>query len=206
MEITVLRKLGGLALIVGGILLAIYAALFNLLLPVELMESDFSRLVLSPAWIPVCAIALVAVLLLTFGFIAAYSVISTSAGILGFAGFVTLTSAYLLQFGQLITETFIYPAIVSNQDGIALFRGDALMTHPAAQAFDIIFIALMGAGIVIFGIALIRSKVYPIIGGILLILGIVLYAAVPVFFVNLAGILIFAAACSIIGRATSKAA
>jgi|GEM_PF-4698036 len=206
MEISTLRKAGGVALAVGGILLALYAALFNLLLPTDLMETDFAGLVLSPAWIPVCATALVAILLLAFGFIATYSVLARTSGILGFAGFVALMTAYLFQFGELVMETFYYPGIVSSPDGVALFRSDAMINHPAAKAFVVIFIGTIALGTLAFAVSLIRSKAFPKLGGILLIVGAALYAAAPVFVVNLAGIVIFAAACFIVGRATAKAA
>lgn len=205
METCTLRKAGGVALAIGGILLALYAALFNLLLPTDLMETDFAGLVLSPAWIPVCATALVAILLLAFGFIATYSVLAKTSGILGLTGFIALMTAYLFQFGELVMETFYYPAIISSPDGVALFRSDAMINHPAAKAFAAIFIATIALGTLAFALSLIRSKAFPKLGGILLIVGATLYAASPFFAVNLVGIAVFAAACFIVGRATAKA-
>ncbi len=206
METGTLRKSGGIALALGGILLACYAILFNASLPTRMMETDFTALVLSPWWIPVCATALVAVLLLSFGFIATYSVLAKTSGLPGFAGFVTLMTAYLFQFGELVMETFYYPGIVSTQDGIALFRSDAMIDHPAAKAFVAIFASMIVIGTLTFSIALIRSKAFPKVGGVLLVIGAALYAGAPLLALNLAGIAIFALACVIVGRATAKAA
>lgn len=205
MDITTLRKLGGFALIAGGVLLAAYAILFNALLPTDMMEEDFSRLVVSPYWIPICALALVAVLLLTFGIIAAYSAMAKNAGILGFTGFIALVTAYILQIGELVAEAFYYPGVASSEAGLEVFRSDAMMTHPAMLAFRGVYIVTIAAGIVLFSIALIRSRVFPRIGGVLLILGAALYVAGPVFIVNVVGILLFAVACCVIGRATRGA-
>jgi len=205
LEISSIRKLGGLSLMAGGILLAVYAVSFNLLLPTNMMESDFSRLVVSPAWIPVSAMALVAILFLVFGFFVAYSVMAESSGVLAFAGFVTLIAAYLFQFGQLVAEVFYFPGIASTEAGLAVFRSDSMINHPAMKAFTLIFIVLIGLGILVFGISLARSRLFPTIGGILLIVGAVLYAAVPVFIVNLVGVAVFAAACFIVGMATRRA-
>lgn len=199
MGLNTLQKFGGLSLMIGGLLLAVYVVLFNTLLPVEFMETDFSRLVLSPSWIPVCIFAFVAVILLVFGFTAAYSKLYGSSGVVGFAGYVALTTAYIFQAGQLVLEIFFYPAIASTESGLAIFREDTLITHPMAQAFTILFIVFIALGVVLFGITVLRSKVYSKVSGILFMVGAVLYAALPVFLLNLAGIIMFAVGCFLIG-------
>lgn len=199
MELIKLQKLGGLALIAGGILLAGYTVLFNTLLPVEIMQSDFSRMVLSPYWAWVCAIALLAIILLVFGFTAAYSKLYASSGVLGLIGYITLTTAYIFQAGQLISEVFFYPAMASTAGGIELFRQCILINHPMARFFGILFLAFIGSGVLLFGITLIRSKVHSTLSGILFMTGAVLYAVSPLFLLSLAGILIFATGCFLIG-------
>ncbi len=199
MELMTIRNLGGLSLMIGGLLLAVYVALFNILLPVELMENDFARMVLTPYWIPACVFALVAVILFVFGFTAAYSKMYASSGVLGGAGYVALTTAYIFQAGQLVMEIFYYPAIASTESGIEMFRQDILINHPMTQLFNVLFIVLIGMGTLLFGIAILRSKVYSKVSGILFMVGAVLYAASPVFLLNLIGIILFAAGCFLIG-------
>lgn len=199
MTLNTLRELGGLSLMIGGLLLAVYVALFNTILPVETMEHDFTRMVLTPYWIPVCAVALVAVILLVFGCTAAYSKLYASSGVLGLSGYVVLTTAYIFQAGQLVLEVFFYPAIASTENGLEIFRQDILINHPMAQVFTLLFMVILGVGVLLFGIAVLRSNVYSNVSGVLFIAGAVLYAASPMFLVNLAGIILFAAGCFLIG-------
>lgn len=204
MELQNIRKLGGLSLMIGGLLLAVYVVLFNTLLPVEFMESDFSRMVLTPYWIPVCAFALCAVILFVFGFTAAYSKLYASSGVLGFAGYIVLTTAYIFQAGQLMLEVFFYPAIASTEAGIEIFRQDILINHTMAQLFNMLCIVLIGLGVLLFGIAVLRSNVYSKLSGVLFMVGAILYAAYPLFLLNLAGIILFAAGCFLIGLRVGK--
>ena len=206
MENSTLKKIGGLSISAGGVLLALYATLYNVLLPISMMESDYSQLVANPTWVPVCLVALVAICLLTFGVVSTYTVIAQSAGIVGFVGFVSLFLAYLLQFGELVTEVFYYPGLASTEAGLEIFRSRSMVTHPSVLSFYHVLVATIGVGILLFGISLLRSKAFPKAAGILLIVGAGIYAAAPSFFVDLAGITIFAVACVMIGIATRKAA
>lgn len=199
MEIDKIQKLGGICLMLGGILLAVYVFLYNMLLPVDFIESDFSRLVLSPHWVQVLSLALFAVILLVFGFTAAYSKIYTFSGIVGLAGYIVLMIGYEFQIGQLVLEVFFYPIIASTDGGIELFRQDALIHHTMAQWFYMLFVVSIGLGVLLFGITAIRSKVYSIWSGLLFILGAVLYVLALTFVLKMAGIMLFATGCSLIG-------
>jgi len=206
MENSTLKKLGGLSISAGGVLLALYATLYNALLPVGMMISDYSQLVSNPAWVPICVVALVGTGLLALGVVATYAVIARTAGVIGFIGFVFLFIAYLLQFGELVTEVFYYPGLASTEAGLEIFRSRSMVTHPSVLSFYHVLVATIGVGILLFGISLLRSKAFPKAAGILLIVGAGIYAAAPSFFVDLAGITIFAVACVMIGIATRKAA
>ena len=72
MKPATIQKLGGFALIAGAILFATYSVLFLSLFPADEIHRDFSRIVLSPPWIGVAALAFAGVVLMVFGFAAVY--------------------------------------------------------------------------------------------------------------------------------------
>jgi hypothetical protein len=67
------QALGGFFLIIGAILLFAYAIFFSMLLPVSENTHDYSKLVVSPWWIPLAATAFVGVVATMVGFAAVYT-------------------------------------------------------------------------------------------------------------------------------------
>ncbi len=76
-----IEKLGGLSLIIGSLLLALYSALFPILLPIGNGAYDFVKVVLNPSWEPLAIASFAGVILMMIGYYAAYSRIRSRAGL-----------------------------------------------------------------------------------------------------------------------------
>lgn len=201
MKLYFLQKLGAYSIILGGLLLAAYSICFTFLLPVQEMEIDFSKVVSHPNWIWVTLIALSGIILMVFGFTAVYSRMYEKSGWVGFTGYFFITIAYILQIAQLVLEVFYYPIIAENDSSVELLSNNIIWNHPLNLIFYYGFQAFLLLGILIFGIALIRFKEFNKIGGILFLVGAIFYAVVSILsiYIGLAGIIMFAAGCVIIG-------
>jgi hypothetical protein len=201
MKLSTIQKFGGLALIVGAILFAAYSVLFLSLFPVSEIQRDFARVVMSPPWIGVAAIAFAGVVLMVFGFAAVYSRIHQGAGTLGLAGFVLIEIAYLLQACKVTWEIFIYPVIAGNQSSATLLRDGILRDHPLFHAFKAGASATIFLGISLFCFALVRSKEFPKAVGILIFAGALVYALGPALgmVVAIGGIVVLSLGCFLLG-------
>lgn len=83
----IFEKLGGLAIIVGALLLSAYAVLFPILLPLGTGTFDYAEVVRSPGWVPLALVAFAGVLALLVGFYAVYAKMRATAGLQGAVGF-----------------------------------------------------------------------------------------------------------------------
>ena len=201
MKIVQVQKLGGVSLILGSMLLLIYSIVFSVVMPVDHIRTDYAIVVLHPCWIPLAWSALVAVLLMLFGFTAVYSKIITEAGVAGLLGFIFIELAYLLQACNITWEIFIWPVIASHRDSVFLLRDLVFKNDPLMGIFKMSASMTILLGIVLFCFALVRSTIFPKSGGILIFIGALLYGLGPLFSVMVAiiGIFLLSVGCSIIG-------
>lgn len=190
---------GGIALIVGALLLAVYAVAFPLLLPVTGSAYDMSLVVLNPNWTWIAAIAFVGVILMIAGFTTVYSRLRSGSGPIGFLGFVFLVAAYFLQACKVTWEIFLYPVIASNPGSAFLLRDGVLKQAAPVVAFRTGSSIAIFLGIVLFCLALVRSKAYPKFASLLIFVGALVYALGPTLLVRIAGIFTHAVGCLILG-------
>jgi hypothetical protein len=201
MKITTLQKLGGISIVVGSALLTIYAVLFSTLLPIKEINNDFTLLVINPHWTWLATISLIGLTLMIFGFTAVYSKIYEEAGWLGFAGYFFAIVSFVLQAGKVCWEIFVFPVVCSNSASAALLRNAILQHSFSIIIFKVISGITILLGIVFFCIALIRSKIFPKIAGILIFVGALMYGLRPLFTVLVAnsGTFIFSIGCLFLG-------
>jgi hypothetical protein len=117
-------------------------------------------------------------------------------------GFVFIELAYLLQACKVTWEVFLLPIIARDPSAVALLRDGILRQHPLMLAFKMSASATILLGIVLFCFALVRSREFPRVAGILIFVGALLYAAGPALSVLVAtsGILIIlSGGCLILG-------
>jgi len=93
----IFEKLGGVAIIVGALLLSAYAVLFPILIPLGTGAFDYAEVVRIPGWVLLAAVAFVGVLALLVGFYAVYAKMRATAGLQDTVGFLFVEVAYLHQ-------------------------------------------------------------------------------------------------------------
>ena len=195
------QKLGGLSLIAGSLLMAVYSAMFPLLLPIGRYAADYAELVRNPNWLWLAIVMFTGILLMMAGFYAVHLRMRDRAGIVGAVGFLFIEAAYLLQACKVTWEIFIFPVIAAHSETAFLLRDGVIKHDPAVGIFRIVSSTTIFVGILLFCIALYRSKEYPKAAPILVFGGALAYALGPILsvYAALAGIFAFAAGCSILG-------
>jgi len=143
MKLATIQKLGGFALIAGAILFATYSVLFLSLFPAGEIHRDFSRIVLSPPWIGVAAVAFAGVVLMVFGFAAVYSRLHQGAGALGLVGRLHRRSPTCCKPARSRGRS----SIAGKPSSATLLRDGILRDHPLVHAFK------AGASATIYGCA-----------------------------------------------------
>jgi len=199
MKLTTIQKLGGISLILGSILFTVYSIFFPLLLPISEIQRDFTILVKNPNWMWLALVAIFGIILMIFGFMAVYSRLYTEAGIIGFLGFIFIELAYILQACKVTWEICLDPIIALHETAAALLRDGIMQHYFHVVAFKNVSSAAILLGIILFCLALIRSKEFPKIAGIFTFAGAFIYALGPVLLVRIAGIFILSIGCLILG-------
>ena len=198
LPITNRDRAGGVSLILGSLLLAVYALLFAALLP---LGAPYHQLVVDPSWRPLAFTALTGVLLLLGGFYAAYERMKATAGAIGAIGFAFVTVAYIFQACRLTWELCIDPVIASHSESVFLLRDMVIFSNPVVAAFRLVSVATIFVGTVLFSMTLYRSRVYSKTAAILTGVGALVYGIGPMVsvLVAIAGIVTFAIGCCLIG-------
>ena len=196
-----LQKLGGISIIGGSILLAVYSILFSTLMPLDQIRQDYTLAVLNPIYVWNASVAFFGLLFMLFGFTAVYSKLYKDSGIVGFLGYIFISIAYIIQMSKVTWEIFVYPVLATNEGSIFLLKNFVFHSDPGIVLFRILSSIAILIGIILFCIALIRSKEFPCIGGILILVGAIIYGIGPMLTVLIAisGIIIFSIGCLMIG-------
>jgi hypothetical protein len=201
MKLTTLQKLGGLSLIAGSVFLTAYSVFFASLLPIGVIRNDITVAVLNPNWIWITSTAFLGVILMIFGFTAVYSKMYQDSGITGFIGYCFVEIAYMLQACKVTWEIFLYPVICAHQPFIPLLKNSIIKSNQLVVIFMTVSRLSIFIGIILFCLALIRSKEFPKIGGIFILTGALIYGFGPMLsvIVAISGITIFSIGCFILG-------
>ena len=195
------ERIGSVFIAVGSTLVACYAVLFPLLLPVRTGVFDYPRLVVNPHWRPLALLAFVGVVSVLAGLDAIYSRMRATAGIAGTIGLLVTKVALLLQACVLTWELVLDPIIAAHSESAFLLREGVILTNPAMVAFRWIFVASLIVGALLFGLAVYRSHQFPKAAVVLIVVGAVVYASgssVSVF-VAISGVILFAVGGVLIG-------
>jgi hypothetical protein len=165
------------------------------------METDITMAVLHPEWIFLAVVALGAVIMMLFGFTAVYTKLFAESGLIGLLGFIFIELAYLLQACTVTWEIFLWPIIASHRESLFLLRDFVIKHDPLIGVFKVTASITIFLGIILFCIALVRSKSFPKVGGILIFVGAFMYGLAPLVSVIAAivGIFILSIGCTIIG-------
>jgi hypothetical protein len=196
-----IERLGGASLILGSLLLAAYAALFPILLPIARGTSDFAQVVLSPNWVRLAMVAFAGVLLMIIGFYAVYSKLGPKTGLVGAIGFIFVEAAFLFQACKVTWDLFLYPLMAAHPESAFLLRDAVIVRDPAVAVFRVVAASSIFIGIVLFCLTLYRSQEFPKLAAILVSLGAFVYAIGPLVsaFVSVTGIVTLSIGCFLIG-------
>jgi hypothetical protein len=201
MQVPLTEKLGGVSIVIGAVLFAVYSSLFTVLLPIGHGSFDYVQVVLNPNWTRLAFIALIGILLMLVGFYAVYARLRRKGGLIAAIGFLFIEAAYLLQACKVTWELFLYPVIASHPESAFLLR-DAIIKHaPAVVMFRTISSITIFIGIVLFCFALYRSTEYPKSAALLIFVGALVYALGPMLslYAAIAGIFTLAIGCALLG-------
>lgn len=201
MKLSALQKLGGVSIILGSVLLTAYSVFFYLLLPVSKMKVDPVAAIAHPDWRWIAAVAFAGLILMIFGFIAVYSRIHEGAGMTGLIGFVFIELAYLMQLCNVASEIIFYPIIAWNAASAFLFRDMVIHQDKAYSLFESSATLAILIGIIFFCLALVKSREFKKLAGILVFSGALTYGLGPMLSVGvgIAGIVVFSIGCFMIG-------
>jgi hypothetical protein len=195
------ERLGAVCLIIGSTLLAAYAVLFALLLPVGGGAFDYSRVVLSPHWTWIGLLAFIGVVSVQLALDAVYSRIRATAGLTGTIGLLFAKVALLLQACVLTWELLLDPIIARHPESSFLLRDGVIATDPTMKIFFWAFLCTIVVSGLLLGFAVYRSNQFPKPAIVLILVGAMAYAVGPMVSVFLAvgGVILFSIGGLLIG-------
>jgi hypothetical protein len=201
MNAKLVDRAGGVALVVGSLLMTVYALLYALLLPIGGGPSDFVRVVSNSNWKWLACVAFVGVLLMLAGIGAVYARVKAAAGLLGLVGFLFIETAFILQACKITWELFLYPIIAAHSESAFLISDALIIRDPGVVAFLLISVAAIFIGISLFCWVLYRSAVFAKSAAILVFVGALVYAVGPIMSIYLAvvGVATLAIGCAMLG-------
>jgi hypothetical protein len=202
MKISTINKFGSFALITGSLFLTIYAISFSFLLPIKEVTRDYTALVLNSNWMWIASVAFIGVILMIFGFLTLYSRMQAESGLMGFLGFLFVEIAYILQACIVTWEICLYPIIAGNQGTLFLLRDLVIKHSPIVVAFRTTASITIFIGVTLFCIALMQSKVFSKMAGVLIFVGALLYGLGPILSTlpAIGGVFILSIGCLILGK------
>jgi len=195
------ERLGAACFTMGSALLAAYAILFSLLLPIHSDGMDYSRLVLNPSWARLTLVAFIGVVLMLAGMDALYSRVRVTAGFAGTIGFLFTKTALLLQACVLTWELLLDPVVAAHSESAFLLREGIIATDPAMVNFRWASVITIVVGTVLFGLAVYRSRQFSRTALALIAVGALVYAIGPMVSVLLTvgGVITLSVGCVLVG-------
>lgn len=196
-----LERVAGACVVFGATLLAAYGVLFVLLLPIGQGAFDYTQLVVNPYWMPLALIALVGVISILAGIDGIYGRLRGSAGVAGTIGLLLTKVALIFQACMLTWELLLDPIIAGHPDSAFLLRDRVIATNSAMMAFQWVVLTTTSVGAPLFGFAVFRSRQFPRVAVLLIVLGAVVYAIGPRIsvFLGVGGVIMFALGGALIG-------
>jgi hypothetical protein len=201
MTIASFERLGAACFMVGSTLLAGYAVLFAVLIPVGGAGAEYSLVVLDSNWARLSLVAFIAILFMLAGLDAVFSRIRATAGLTGTIGFLLTKIAFVLQACVLTWELLLDPIIAANAGSAFLLRERIIANDPGMVIFRWGAVLSIFLSTILFGLAVYRSKAFPRSALVLIMIGAVAYAIGPMISIILAvaGVIALSVGCILIG-------
>ena len=161
-----LVRLGGLAAVTAGVLLLILDAWGLVLELLGAYPENFSEEAVTSTYAVQSAMWLIGALLLLVAVVGLHARQSEAVGALGLVGFLAALIGTGLLVGVFWTNAFIPPALAAEAPAVL----DAAPAGSLAFGF-ILSTTVVGLGWALFGVGMLRARVYPRVATILLIIG-----------------------------------
>ena len=162
-----LIRWSGFVMILTGVLLLLLGILPSIVLPTG---DSILNGVLDPQWGVVSVLAFVLTILMVWTLISLYSRQINESGFLGILGFSMSFLGLLLYSGLQFDMAFVWPSLAIHAPALIDYSGP-MFTHPMFSVIHFLFVLVTPLGYLIFGISMIRAKVFPRWSAILFTLG-----------------------------------
>jgi len=186
------EKLTGVANIAYSTILLITGILFYILFPVKEIGSNYSILVISPGWVPVNILAMIATVFGIIGSIGIYAKQVDKSKYLSLIGFVFIIFGLVMKVSATSWEFSIWPAILQNNPTNTLLTESLIFKNTGILSYYAVFTLFFMIGYIVFGIGSLKAKLFPKWASILLIIGAPAYSillSIPPF--GLVGLVLY---------------
>jgi hypothetical protein len=190
-------RICGFVTIVAGVLILILGILPSLLLP---SNQPMLEWILDDQWAIISALAFILSLLLPLVLIALYAVEVKETGQMGFWGFVLAFFGALLFVAFQFDLAFVWPILALQASNLMDFNGP-MFGHRMFSFVHTLMSPLYTVGILVFGIAIFRARVFQRWSIVLFMLGMILTSGIlfPPLILRLVGALPAALALGAMG-------
>jgi hypothetical protein len=161
---------GAWAAIVSGLALMVSLLMEWLVVPYERL--GHTEAYFTSVYHVSSGLRLLSIVLLLWGLIGIYGPQSRAAGTFGLWTFVAVFLGTALIVGNTWAEVFVYPTLAQVAPDMLLGAGFTTETSPYMSVGLTLSFPLFGIGLILFGVATFRARVYPRWAAVLLIIGI----------------------------------
>jgi hypothetical protein len=167
-------QLSGIFNITSGVLLLLFWFLYAILMPYAKLESTLSLLVLNRNWTFVNLLGSLGALLGTVGLVGLFISMEGKVNKIAIWGFVIALIGTILMFITLVRDTLLWPILAQHDPSLLDFTGP-IYTSKTFIPFFIFSGVMYSVGYLIFGLAIARSDLYPVLAGHLFAWGALLF-------------------------------
>lgn len=161
----------GIANLAYSITLLIVGILFYVLLPVDKIATDYSLLIRQPSWIPLNSISMIAIIMGILGLFGMYMKQIKESGFLMLSGLIMTMTALVMKASATSWEFIVWPALMKENTSSSLLSESLIYKDAGILSFYGLFTLLFAVGYILFGMASLRTKIFPKWSSILLIIG-----------------------------------
>jgi hypothetical protein len=177
--------------LLGAIGLLVWWFSMPVFLPVSLSATHFQELILDRDWIPVNLVGLISTLLVTLGFPGFYLAKHNEFKRPGFMGLVLAGTGLILFTGIQYYETLLWPAAAKVNPDLLQVQGALVSGDTGVLAGLLVSGVFLGIGYILFGIAALRTRVFPKLPTWFLLVGAPVFGNGIVFPVRTLGLILF---------------
>ncbi len=185
-----------------AVLLFLTGILWQLMLPVEMIQANYAALVESPFWIAINLTSMAAVFIGIIGFFGYVFHKNYKMSIFSGIGLLMILLSLLLRFAMLSWEAVVWPSLLSSSPGIAFLTESAYLQSPMIISSFSVFTLVFSFGYLIFGVVSFRNKIFTKMTSVLLMFGALLHGFTMVlpFWMGLIGAFVYCLSIFISGK------